>query len=127
MTPTVPSVLAELAALVARNALPDTPPAERTNALNLTAALLGVAAEVWDGQAASLVTENRALRALLGIAGEDADLRISALKATNDGLRAKLIKSHAAAEQAGDSARQEAIWAELVQSTERRRLSTAPV
>jgi hypothetical protein len=120
-------VLAELAALLARNALPDTPPAERTSALNLSAAVLAVAAEVWDGAAAHLVDENRALRALLAVEGHDADLRVSALKAANDSLRAALIAAHVAAEQAGDTARLDAIWAELLRSTERRKLSTAPV
>lgn len=127
MNPPVPTVLAELAALMIRNAAPGVAPAERASDLGLTAALLGVAAEVWDRQAAVLVDENRAVRALLGWVGEDADLRLSALQAENDRLRAALIEAHAAAEAAGDSARQEAIWAELVASTERRRLSTAPV
>ena len=78
-------------------------------------------------QAAILVEENRALRALLGETGEDADLRISALQAENNRLRAALIAAQAAAEAAGDNARQDAIWAELMASTERRKLSTAPV
>ncbi len=127
MNPPVPPVLAELAALMIRNAAPDAPPAERASNLGLTAALLGLAAEVWDRQAAILVDENRAIRALLAETGEDADLRISALQAENSRLRAALIEAHAAAEAAGDTARQDAIWAELVASTERRKLSTAPV
>lgn len=53
--------------------------------------------------------------------------RLSVLKAANDRLRAALIEAHAAAEAAGDTGRQEAIWAELRASTERRKLSTAPV
>ena len=59
--------------------------------------------------------------------GHDADLRLSVLKAENDRLRAALIEAHAAAETAGDTARQDAIWAELVAATDRRRLSTAPL
>ena len=127
MTPSVPTVLAEMAALLMRNAQPDVPPAERANALAMTAMLLLLAGEVWDGMAAMLAEENRAFRALLGEAGEDPDLRISALKAANDTLRARLIAAHEAAETARDPAREAAIWAELVRSTERRTLSTSPV
>lgn len=127
MNPPVPAVLAELAGLMLRNAAPDVAPAERAGDLSLTAALLGVAAEIWDRQAAILVDENRAVRALLGESGEDADLRLFALQAENDRLRAALITAHAAAETAGDTERQAAIWAELMASTERRKLSTAPV
>ena len=127
MNPPVPNVLFELAGLLARNAAPDVPPAERASDLGLSAALLAVAGEMWDRQAHILVEENRAVRALLGEAGADADLHLSALKAENDRLRAALIDAHAAAEAAGDTARQDAIWAELAAATERRKLSTAPV
>ena len=127
MTPSVPSVLIEMASLVARNADPATPPAERASALGLASMLLMLAAEVWDGAAARLVKENRALAALLPDTASEADLRISALRAENDRLRARLIAEHIAAEQAGDSARLEAIWAELLASTERRKLSVSLV
>jgi len=127
MNPPVVPVLAELAGLLIKNAMPGVPEAERASDLGLSAALLGVAAEMWDRQAHILVEENRAIRGLLGLAGEDADLRISALKAENDRLRAALIEAQAAAEAAGDVGRQAAIWAELIASTERRKLSTAPV
>lgn len=127
MNPPVPAVLAELAGLMLRNAAPDVAPAERASELGLSAALMGVAAEIWDRQAHILVEENRALRNLLGEVGGDPDLHLSALQAENDRLRAALISVHAAAETAGDTERQDAIWAELVASTERRKLSTAPV
>lgn len=127
MNPPVPAVLAELAGLMIRSAAPGVAEAERASDLGLSAALLGLAAEMWDRQAQILVDENRAVRALLGETGEDADLRLSALHAENDRLRAALIEAHAAAEAAGDTAREAAIWVELVASTERRRLSTAPV
>ena len=127
MNPPVPPVLAELAALLLRNAMPGVPEPERASDLSLSAMILGVAAEVWDRQAQVLVEENRAVRALLGEAGDDADLRLSVLQAENDRLRSALIGAHAVAEDAGDTARAEAIWAELVASTERRKLSTAPV
>jgi hypothetical protein len=127
MNPPVPPVLAELAGLLLKNAMPGVPEPERASDLSLSAMLLGVAAEVWDRQAAILVEENRAVRALLGETGDDPDLRLSVLQAENSRLRAALIEAHAAAEAAGDEARADAIWAELIASTERRRLSTAPV
>ncbi|MFM8820711.1 MAG: hypothetical protein ACKOD3_09255 [Phenylobacterium sp.] len=140
MKPDIPAVLAELAGLVARNAIPDVDPAERAGALGLSAALLGMAAEAWDGAAQRLVEENRALRALLGRAGDragrnawlaegdDDDLRISALSAGNARLRAALIDLHAAVElDSSPEARElEAqIWEELRRSTERRLMSGA--
>jgi hypothetical protein len=127
MTPEVPAVLAELAGLLMRNAMPDVPDGERANALGLSAMLLTVAAEVWDGAAHQLVEENRALRALLDQPGQDDDLRLSALRAANARLRARLIEAHAAAEAAGDAALQDRIWAELLASTERRKLSISLV
>ena len=127
MTPSVPSVLSELANLLMRNAAPGVPDAERASALGLSAMLLGLSAEVWDGAAHNLVEENRALRALLGIAGQDDDLHLSALRAENDRLRARLIEAQIAAEESGDIARQDAIWAELRASTERRKLSISLV
>lgn len=127
MNPPVPPVLAELAGLLMKNAMPGAPEAERASDLSLSAMLLMVAGEVWDRQAHILVEENRAVRALLGETGQDADLRLSALQAENDRLRAALIEAHAAAEATGDLARQDAIWTELVAATERRKLSTAPV
>ena len=116
MNPPVPAVLAELAGLSVRNAMPDVHPADRASSLGLSAALLGVAAEVWDGMAARLVAENRAIRP-----------RLSALKAGNDTLRAALIELQAQAEAKGATDLQAAIWAELVASTERRKLASSPV
>ena len=127
MTPSVPSVLMQLAQVAMRNAAQDRPDAERAGDLGLTAMLLQIAAEVWDGAAQQLVEENRSVRALLGEAGEDPDLRLSALKATNRTLRARLIEAQIVAEQTGDTARQDAIWTELVASTERRKLSVSLV
>ena len=127
MTPQVPAVLAELSALLMKNAQPGVPDAERASELGLTAMLLLVTAEIWDRQAAILVEENRALRALMAQAGDDPDLRLTVLQAENDRLRADLIDAHATAEAAGDGATEAAIWAELVASTERRKLSSAPV
>lgn len=127
MTPDVPAVLAELAGLLARNADPATPNAERASALGLSSMLLMLAAEVWDGAAARLVEENRALADLLPDTASEADLRLSVLRAENARLRARLIAAQIAAENAGDTARQDAIWAELRASTERRKLSVSLV
>ena len=94
--------------------------------------------------AARRVAENRALRTLFERAaavvddaaladllradasGTDDDLHISALDEGNAALRARLIVLHAHIEkQSGDAARdiEDAIWAELVASAERRRFS----
>ncbi|MBS0334183.1 MAG: hypothetical protein JSS35_15545 [Proteobacteria bacterium] len=127
MTPAVPSVLGELAQLLMRNADPAVPAAERTTALSLSAMLLALAAEVWDGEAERLATENRALAGLLPDRADETSLKVSALKAENDRLRARLVAEQIAAEQAGDTARQDAIWAELKASTERRLLSISLV
>ena len=143
MTPAVPAVLAELAGLMMRNADPAVPPADRAGALGISALLLAMAAETWDGQVERLVEENRALRALLArgeahvgdhfrdlIGDADGSLRISSLKAANDRLRAALVRLHEAVEAAeGEGARalEAAIWVELRTSTERRRLMGSPV
>lgn len=127
MTPPVPDVLRELAALMIRNAAPAIPDGERANALGLTASLLNIAAETWDAAAHNLVTENRAYRALTGETGPDDNLRLSALQAENNRLREAIIALHTHAEATGDAPLQARIWAELIASTERRRISAAPV
>ena len=127
MNPPVPPVLAELAGLLMKNAQPGVPEAERASDLGISALLLMVAGEVWDRQAAILVEENRAIRAILGTPGDDPNLRLSVLQAENNRLREALIAAQAAAEASGDTARQDAIWAELAASTERRKLAAAPV
>ena len=126
MKPDVPAVLIELAGLLARNAEPGVPEAERAPALRMTAGLLAMAAERWDRTPDDLVVENRAIAALLGDAADETSFRVSALAAENARLRGRLIAAHAAAEAAGDQARQDAIWAELIAATERRNLSSSP-
>ena len=141
MKPDVPAVLAELAGLVARNAMPDVHPADRAGALGLSAALLGLAAQAWDGAAQNLVTENRAIRAILAqgaafapdaaalAGGVDDDLRLSTLGAENARLRAGLIALQIAVE-GGEAPEARAldaeIWAELVASTGRRMVVGSP-
>lgn len=137
MKPEVPAVLGEMAQLLVRNADPSVHPADRASALGMTAMLLGFAAEAWDGAAHHLVQENRAVHALLvqGAAFavspappvED-DLRLSALGAENARLRAALIVLQAAVEgRAEAAALNEAIWAELRASTERRKTASSVV
>ena len=87
MTPEVPAVLSELAQLLARNAAPGVPDAERSNALTLASMLLALAAEKWDGAAETLVQENRALASLLGDRAAEESLRLSALRAENARLK----------------------------------------
>jgi hypothetical protein len=137
MKPEVPEVLAELAQLLVRNADPSVHPADRASDLGMSAMLLGYVVESWDGRAHLLVEENRAIHALLkrGEAyvpspappAED-NLRLSALTAENQRLAAALITLHAAVEADPAAADlNEAIWAELRTSTERRRWSTSVV
>jgi hypothetical protein len=126
MKPSVSDVLMELSALVARNAAPDIPPADRAGALGLTAALLAIAGRHWDDAAHNLVHENRELRKLLGLSGQDDDLRIPALTGENARLRAMLIKRHAEIE-GKDQQLEDAIWAELAASTVRRLTPGSPV
>lgn len=135
MTPSVPDVLLDLAGRIAAAAAPEADPADRAATLGLSALLLSLAAEAWDGAAHNLVQENRALHALLlrgatlvppPAAGDEADLRISALAAENRRLRAALITLQIAAE-AQDRALNEAIWAELAASAERRKTAGSAV
>ena len=126
MKPNVSDVLLELSGLVARNAAPDIPPADRAGALGLTSALLAMASRTWDDAAHQLVIENRALRKLLHVESDESDFRISALMAENARLRARLIECHIEAE-ACDPGLEAAIWAELVTTTERRLSPGSPV
>jgi hypothetical protein len=98
-----------------------------------------------DAAAENLCEENAALRELFesaarGVGGElgerlsqaaagsDESLRISTLQAGNAALRALLIELHAWVEEAPETppGLEDAIWAELLRSTERRRVALAP-
>lgn len=135
MIPTLPEVLADLAAQVARNAAPNVHPAERAGTLGLSAALLGMAAESFDNAADLLVKENRALGELLRRAGRSVepaadDFTVSGLSAANARLRADLIALQIEVEGRQDpeaQALEADIWALLVRSTEVRRRSGSPV
>ena len=148
MKPDVSQVLADLAGRVARNAAPQIPAAQRAGELGLSAMLLGLAAEMWDGAAEILVQENAALRTLLGsgarlsqdnarrrwlvelAGGRDTSLRLSALQRANAELRVALIALHAELERRDDAeakALEAEVWGELVAGAERRRLSGSPI
>ena len=119
-------------------------PAYEQSSASVIGLLLTAVAEEFGRAAARRMDENRALRALFAEAaaavedaalaarlreaaeGGDPDLRVEALEATNADLRALLIELHAHVEGlASEAARpiEEAIWSELVRSTERRRLT----
>ncbi|MFP5447562.1 MAG: hypothetical protein ACLGHU_02360 [Alphaproteobacteria bacterium] len=148
MTPAVSQVLADLAGRVARNAAPNIPPADRAGELGLSALLLGLAAEMWDGAAEILVQENADLRQLLAAGatiwgeesrrrwlealaqGRDESLRLSALQAANGELKVALIALHAELERRKDSAAkalEAEVWRALVAGADRRRLSGSPI
>jgi hypothetical protein len=112
----------------------------------ISAMMLQMAAGEWDRAASRRALENAALRALFreaaalagadlgarlreAAAGEDRDLRVSALEGSNQALRALLIELHAHVEtlDSPEARRlEDAIWAELRSSTERRALPLAP-
>jgi len=148
MTPAVSQVLADLAGRVARNAAPNIPAADRAGELGLSALLLGLAAEMWDGAAEILAQENADLRALLAARakvwgedtrrrwldalsqGRDESLRLSALQSANGELKVALIALHAELERRDDPearALESQIWRALVAASDRRRLSGSPV
>ena len=118
-----------------------------TATVSIQAMMLIAVREEFDRAAARRVEENQALRALFAdaspavadaalrgrlaaaAAGTDASLRVPELEATNRTLRALLIELHAHVEsQGGPEARriEAAIWRELRDSTERRKLSLGP-
>jgi hypothetical protein len=146
MKPDVDAVIAQTAQVMLQSYAPQATNGYLTSQIAMSAMLLATAVEEWDRAAQRRVEENRAIREIFrrgagldleqGLAGrlatlaagEDADLRIAALEAANTHLRAALIDLHAAVEgQAGEAARalNDAIWAELFASTERRRFVSA--
>lgn len=152
MNPTVPAVLAAVAALVRDDAGPSLGDSYVGQQLLRGVALLESAAEEFDRAVARRVAENAAMRALFATAapvvaasrgadgaedrlaaelataaaGVDADLRVSALDASNHVLRGLLVNLHAWCERCDAPAAralEAAVWTELRASTERRRLA----
>ena len=135
MIPSVPAVLVDLAGKVAANAAPNVNPVDRASALGLSALLMSLAAETWNSAAHHLVMENRAFRTLLArgaayapppVEHPEDDFRLSALAAENGRLRAALITLQIAVE-GRDEPMNDAIWAELRASTERRKTQGSAV
>jgi hypothetical protein len=145
MRPEVSSVFANFAADLVMRVVPEISPAYHQGTISMIATMLAIASEEWDRAASWRVEENNRLRELFRsslpvataelrrkleklIETRDDDLRISSLTANNSVLRAALIELHALVE-SKDSVEarkvEEAIWKELLQSTERRRLSFA--
>ncbi len=127
MTPKIPDVLYDTAAQLIRWADPMANPVDRGAALGLSSALLGMAAGAFDAMADTLAWENAAFRGLLGRTDTDANLRISTLQTANADLRAAVIALQADLEGQGDTARLDAIWAVLLEGTERRKMAGSPV
>jgi len=145
--PEIPKVLEIVAGKLLFDVAPYVTPSYRQSSIGVTAMLLGIVREEWDRAAARRLEENAALRALFRDAAKsvtDTDLRrrlaeaaassdasalVSELERGNDALRALLIELHAYVEQDASPALrplEDAIWRELLLSTERRRLSIAP-
>lgn len=145
MKPDPNLVLGHLAGLMLQQLAPQVQPSYLAGTIGMSGMLMGMMAEEWDRAADRLARENRAIRGLFRQAerisldaalaqdlralagGEDDDLRISALDAANAGLRAGLIRLQAAVEGRTDAASKalnDAIWAELSASTQRRALAS---
>jgi hypothetical protein len=140
-------VLEQIAASLAGDVLPNVQPRYRQASVAILAGLALAVREEFDRAAARRILENAALRDLFAraaaiatdaalaarlreaAASRDASLLVPALDASNRALRALLIALHAHVEAlATPAAREldEAIWAELVASAERRKLSSGP-
>lgn len=139
MKPDIPAVLEDVARKLRETILPDLK-GFQANMVGMTAAMLDMTAEAWDGAADRLVQENAALATLLGqgstLTGDPAfrdaakeeaqDLKISTLERINDQRRRALIALQARIEtDQSAQALNTAIWDELRASTERRRVTLA--
>jgi hypothetical protein len=146
MRPRIDAVFLTLAQDLAVRVIPAISPTYHQGTVGMIASLLAMVAEEWDRAASRRIEENNRMRDLFRDAASsvkdtglkrrlselaetsDRDFRIAALEANNCTLRAALIELHAHVEsQTGPDARklEDAIWKELLQSTERRRFSTA--
>ncbi|KAA9018228.1 hypothetical protein [Sphingobium limneticum] len=139
MKPDIPAVLEDVARKLRETILPDLK-GFQANMVGMTAAMLDMTAEAWNGAADRLVQENAALATLLAqgsaLTGDPAfrdaakeeaeDLKISTLERINDQRRRALIALQAQIEtDQSAQALNSAIWDELRASTERRRVTLA--
>lgn len=126
--------------------MPAISPAYHQGTVGMLSSIFSIIGEEWDRAASRRIEENDRIRELfregapcvndvvlrrrlLALAqAKDRDFHISALEKINCDLRAALIELHALIEtQPGPDARriEKTIWKELLESTERRRLSSA--
>ena len=146
MKPDIQAVLAQTVQAMLQDFAPGAATPYLASQIGMTAFVLSMAVEDFDRAASRRVEENRSIRALLtrsadlglepGLAarlaalaaGQDDDLHISALDAANAALRAALIDLQSTVEARAEpaaAALHDAIWAELADSTERRRFAGA--
>ena len=146
MRPRVETVLQTVAADLFERVIPAIGSTYHQGTVGMVAALFGIVSEEWDRAASRRIEENDRLRELFRESApavndpslkarllklaetRDHDFHISALEKNNCALRAALIELHAHVEaQTSAEARkvEDAIWAELTKSTERRRLMSA--
>jgi len=146
MKPDIQAVLAQTVQVMLQDFAPGAATPYLASQIGMTAFVLSMAVEDFDRAASRRVEENRSIRALLtrsadlglepGLAarlaalaaGQDDDLHISALDAANAALRAALIDLQSTVEARAEpaaAALHDAIWAELADSTERRRFAGA--
>jgi hypothetical protein len=146
MRPKIEAVCQTIAEDLLVRVLPAIAPTYHQGTVGMVASIFSIIGEEWDRAASRRIEENDRIRELFREAAacvndaafkrrvqalaetRDSDFHISALEKNNCDLRAALIELHAQVETlAGADARrvEDAIWHELLQSTERRRLSTA--
>ena len=146
MRPNVEAVCKKMAEDLLVRVLPAISPTYHQGTVGMVASIFSIISEEWDRAASRRIEENERIRELFRKAApcvndevfklrllaladiEDRDFHVSALEKNNCDLRAALIELHAHVEmQSGPDARsiEAAIWKELMESTERRRLSTA--
>lgn len=138
MKPDIPQAATFLAARLREDIVPVLT-GFRAGNVAMTAAMIDMIAERWDGEAERLAKENAVLRplieecaAFLGDARElpphDPSLRISALQNANDAMRLILIELHAALEtstEADASRLDHEVWQFLTDSVASQRISSA--
>lgn len=146
MRPNIEAVCKKMAEDLLVRVLPAITPTYHQGTVGMMATMFSIIGEEWDRAASRRIEENARIRELLREAApcgsdaalkehllaladtKDRDFHISALEKNNCDLRAALIELHAYVEtQTGPVARriEAAIWKELLESTERRRLSSA--
>ena len=108
---TIESALRRIGDLLREDIAPDLRTPFLGQSVRMAGSVLTICANWVDDAAAIRVEENAAIREALGLLpAPDPGLRISQLDAENHRLRLLLIAAHGAAEEAGDAARNAAIW-----------------